>query len=721
MKYGNGTETRYTYSPNRRRLATLSVTSPAYEGEIMSNVYRYDEMDNITSLVNDVTAKAIGNAGRTIGGRTSHSYDYDRWSRLIGAEGSFRASDTDTAHYNLSMSYDKLYNVTSKKLDLIQENLQFKGRLESGHEFTYTYDEENTFKLLNVNAKEYSSDSAVTDTFRSVHLYDFDANGNQILAAVNPTDDSMCVSDTAGQKVRQMLWDEENRLLAINDNGFVSNYFYDASGERTVKLSAPDLAVYVNSEKAIENDSALMKFVGYVSPYLVVTNGGRYTKHIYAGSQRIASKMGDIDAFGADPRRVEYAGAGIREIDFADKYGEQNGALAARYDSFNVENRPKENNDYVNGKSFCCGGTPLSELSDGNTGEGESADYEGDIRLYHVDHLGSTSLVTDIDGEITQHVAYIPYGEIFVEQRNGSWNTPYLFNAKELDEETGLYYYGARYLDPTNATWLSVDPLFEKYVGMTPYNYCAGNPVIYSDPTGCFKVSITEDEMNTYGLSKENISRFYTLVENIGNLIDQEVLSVIINTTGLSETDIKEDMVYGKGPTINLTTGGSYCDGDDIYINWQVVKDLTDASSEKRIRGKDYSELAEKCFLTSLTILHEYGHYGDQKTNKTNSGQWTMIEGVKKINLDKGWCSKAAKAKGSQKWQESKTGHRGDDVTYYGFGAILNEGSRHNLEIDSSDGRYDPMKIGKLLNATGRDMMGPKLNTSPILKKLKIK
>ncbi len=52
----------------------------------------------------------------------------------------------------------------------------------------------------------------------------------------------------------------------------------------------------------------------------------------------------------------------------------------------------------------------------------------GNIRLYHVDHLGSTSLVTDIDGEITQHVAYIPYGEVFVEQRNGVWKTAYLFN-----------------------------------------------------------------------------------------------------------------------------------------------------------------------------------------------------------------------------------------------------------------------------------------------------
>jgi len=92
--------------------------------------------------------------------------------------------------------------------------------------------------------------------------------------------------------------------------------------------------------------------------------------------------------------------------------------------------------------------------------------------------------VTDFDGNVTQHVEYIPYGEIFMEERNSSFSTPYLFNAKELDEETGLYYYGARYLNPMDAMWLSVDPLFEKYVGMSPYVYCAGNPVKFIDPDG---------------------------------------------------------------------------------------------------------------------------------------------------------------------------------------------------------------------------------------------
>jgi len=79
----------------------------------------------------------------------------------------------------------------------------------------------------------------------------------------------------------------------------------------------------------------------------------------------------------------------------------------------------------------------------------------------------------------------MPYGEAIVDKHSTSEEMSYKFNAKELDEETGLYYYGARYLDPMSAMWLSVDPLFEKYVGMSPYVYCAGNPVKFIDPDGC--------------------------------------------------------------------------------------------------------------------------------------------------------------------------------------------------------------------------------------------
>jgi RHS repeat-associated protein len=53
-----------------------------------------------------------------------------------------------------------------------------------------------------------------------------------------------------------------------------------------------------------------------------------------------------------------------------------------------------------------------------------------------------------------------------------------------LDEETGLYYYGARYLDQKLSIWLSVDPLAEMFPGFSPYAYALLNPVKLIDPTG---------------------------------------------------------------------------------------------------------------------------------------------------------------------------------------------------------------------------------------------
>jgi RHS repeat-associated protein len=93
-------------------------------------------------------------------------------------------------------------------------------------------------------------------------------------------------------------------------------------------------------------------------------------------------------------------------------------------------------------------------------------------------------LITNPDGEVVQHVEYVPFGEVFIEERNNTWNTPYLFNAKELDEETGLYYYGARYFDSRVSVWLGCDPMWEKYPNLSTYAYCGNNPVRFIDPTG---------------------------------------------------------------------------------------------------------------------------------------------------------------------------------------------------------------------------------------------
>jgi RHS repeat-associated protein len=92
--------------------------------------------------------------------------------------------------------------------------------------------------------------------------------------------------------------------------------------------------------------------------------------------------------------------------------------------------------------------------------------------------------MTDASGEVYQHNEYFPSGETFVQERHGAEHSSYLFSGKEQDEETGLYYFGARYLDPRIGIWYGVDPLAEKYPNASPYVYCLDNPVKYIDPDG---------------------------------------------------------------------------------------------------------------------------------------------------------------------------------------------------------------------------------------------
>ena len=117
------------------------------------------------------------------------------------------------------------------------------------------------------------------------------------------------------------------------------------------------------------------KFSLYVSPYLVANQGGRYTKHIYIGSQRIVSKLGDFASYGSDPRRIPYAGseADAVNVDYKGKYSAQQQVIKDNYATFNVPYNGEDNNDYVNCEGFCCNdGTPEAAQAKAMGGRGQS-------------------------------------------------------------------------------------------------------------------------------------------------------------------------------------------------------------------------------------------------------------------------------------------------------------------------------------------------------------
>ena len=129
------------------------------------------------------------------------------------------------------------------------------------------------------------------------------------------------------------------------------------------------------------------------------------------------------------------------------------------------------------------------------------------IFFYHSDHLGSTSYITDAKANITQFYAYLPYGELLVDEHSSSEDMPYKFNGKELDQETGLYYYGARYMNPLTSLWYGVDPLAEKHPNVNGYIYCLNHPILFKNPNGKDVYMFTETKGTCHIFSNSSSSQ----------------------------------------------------------------------------------------------------------------------------------------------------------------------------------------------------------------------
>jgi len=83
---------------------------------------------------------------------------------------------------------------------------------------------------------------------------------------------------------------------------------------------------------------------------------------------------------------------------------------------------------------------------------------------YATDHLGSSSVLTTSTGGYHERIEYLPYGEVWLEDsaQSSGYTTPYKFTGKELDKETGLYFFGARYYDARISRWISTDPALQE-------------------------------------------------------------------------------------------------------------------------------------------------------------------------------------------------------------------------------------------------------------------
>ena len=138
------------------------------------------------------------------------------------------------------------------------------------------------------------------------------------------------------------------------------------------------------------------------------------------------------------------------------------------------------------------------DLSAGvNSGEGIESElplYIGTriMYWYHPDYVSNVDMVTDKSGEAYELFLYNAWGESlhhWTSSSTNSWSSPYRLNSKELDSETGMHYYGARYHHPKLSVWMSVDPLAHQT--LEAYQFTGNNPIALIDPDG---TALTEPE-----------------------------------------------------------------------------------------------------------------------------------------------------------------------------------------------------------------------------------
>ena len=443
----------------------------------------------------------------TLGERPIRIYIYEALNRLIHATGKAK-----NASYDMAMTFGRM----SEPLTKVQK-----------------VDSTTTAKSYNFAYKYEDSNHPTAPTQIGHDHYTYDANGNPTL-----------VTNDSANTTREMYWDEDNRLMVLSDNGKTSRYTYNAAGERIMKSYGTMEGVYINGapqgitltdvDFRLHQDKMSKLFCAWFAlkfhetdnftlypASILSVNKNRFTKHYFIGDKRVASRIGTGMFNNVYGRNGSYVTAG--QQDYAERMNQIQTQKEAYYKKVGVApGVPTEKGAYGDPENTGVGyNAVLTELGNHDVPQGwiqtphpnttpdtnpgppvswnaptnpddPQAGYgyiandttKEETFFYHSDHLGSTSYITDDKANITQYDAYLPYGELLVDEHSSSENLPYKFNGKQFDDETGLYYYGARYLNPMASIWYGVDPLAEKYPLISGYSYCGGSPIKLIDSDG---------------------------------------------------------------------------------------------------------------------------------------------------------------------------------------------------------------------------------------------
>ncbi len=378
---------------------------------------------NQPSVTLTYTYDKNGNRLTLNGGTASHTYVYDVLNRLTSV-----TTPTGAATF----AYDPLSRRTSLTLP-------------NGTSTTYTYDPAS--QVTNIL---HQITASATQINKADYLY-------------NGVGNRTSLTDRRG--AQSFGYDNLDRLTSASHPllGTPQAFTYDAVGNRTTVGNVTNAG---NQLTADATHSYQYDDNGNLTRKTLLATGN-YTQYTYDAENRL-TKVEDFVAGASTPAftsTYRYDGLGRRIEKVANgqtkRYIYDGEDILLEYDGTNSLVAR-----YTHGPGI---DEPIAVTKGSNT------------FFYHQDGLGSVTDLTDSAGATAKSYSYDAYGNIL--ESPGTVEQPYMYTGREFDSESGLYYYRARYYDPSTGRFLQKDPV-GLTGGINSYGYVINNPVNLIDPFG---------------------------------------------------------------------------------------------------------------------------------------------------------------------------------------------------------------------------------------------
>ncbi|MGB2984772.1 MAG: SpvB/TcaC N-terminal domain-containing protein [Phycisphaerae bacterium] len=521
----NAATTTYTYDP-RQRLTDLVTVSAA--GTLQDLSYEYDQVANIVGITDNRLTSPVDPRSQTA------AYSVDDLYRLTSA--------SNPGWGTIEYDYDRLGNMATKTSPDISDDEVNVGAMVSGGPG-------GTSGRIGRQFGDPPGPHALTatDNGQVQRSFEYDANGN--LTSSNGATYVYDFADRLGQVAGgeadvRYLYDYTGRRIIKRVDGVQTSYVHRgfeirdgktiryilADGARVARVDGPlptpentaqnvDLVagwnfVSFQVDPGVTDPAAILASIDGLYAAVFGHDGSDYTYYfpggagntlttmhpnraywiqmVVAGQWRIEGRVSEtgVSVPADTPVMIAFPGlSGLTVEAWRQQYPQIRSVWGYASSQTEWANFTADEPAYVNTLTTTAAGAGYWIVSD--EAILLTVPAAGDVQYYHLDHLGSTSVVSDVTGAVVAEFYAYPYGSTRHEYHAGQPYDPYYrFTGKEQDAETGLHYFETRYHDSLIGRFHAVDPLRATTFALAfpaklnLYAYAENRPLRLTDPTG---------------------------------------------------------------------------------------------------------------------------------------------------------------------------------------------------------------------------------------------